>query len=269
MASKIPDHWLWLGLGVITFISIRTVSHGLREIITLTTIRQPANLPAQPQPPTPTPTHQEDSIKTSSLLTLSTSHNTDIRLSATKILCNRFTTNETAKRLLINDLNSEDELVVHRAQLAFNLLCDMGAWSREGAFAPMKKTTASRWTVMERVPQGGMVAPGIGIGGAEEERLIRRRRREAVVISEGGGDGDILMDGQDQGHQELTGEEWEESEYEDGDYKDERGQRSQPELQPFPGSERGQRSLTELQSFPESKRASAPKFSGRTAFEGC
>ncbi|EFQ87450.1 hypothetical protein CFE70_001301 [Pyrenophora teres f. teres 0-1] len=185
MASKIPDHWLWLGLGVITFFSIRNVSHGLREILTLTTIRQSSNMPAQPQPTsttTPTPTHQEDSIKTSSLLTLSTSHNTDIRLSATKILCTRFAASDTAKALLIKDLYSTDDIVAHRAHLAFNLLCDMGAWSRGGGFAPTR-TDGAGWTVVEAV--GGTVAPGIALDGREEERAVRRRRREAVVISEG------------------------------------------------------------------------------------
>ncbi|KAE8854839.1 hypothetical protein PTNB73_10269 [Pyrenophora teres f. teres] len=190
MASKIPDHWLWLGLGVITFFSIRNVSHGLREILTLTTIRQSSNMPAQPQPTsttTPTPTHQEDSIKTSSLLTLSTSHNTDIRLSATKILCTRFAASDTAKALLIKDLYSTDDIVAHRAHLAFNLLCDMGAWSRGGGFAPTR-TDGAGWTVVEAV--GGTVAPGIALDGREEERAVRRRRREAVVISEVGRDRD-------------------------------------------------------------------------------
>ena len=111
------------------------------------------------------------------MLTLATSHNSDIRLSATKILCNRFYASRTAKDLLIKDLYSKDDEVVHRAQLAFNLLCDMGVW-REASYAP--QTPGSGWTLMER--QG----TATGLGGASE-RDVRRRRREAMVISDGEG----------------------------------------------------------------------------------
>ncbi|RMZ66575.1 Armadillo-like helical [Pyrenophora seminiperda CCB06] len=187
MASKIPDHWLWIGLGVFTFLAIKRVSHGLSTIRTLTEIRNPANLPSAqhtiPSSAGNSPTHQEDAIKTSSLLTLATSHNSDIRLSATKILCNRFYASKTAKDLLIRDLYSKDDGVVHRAQLAFSLLCDMGVW-REASYA--LRTGGSGWTVIERQSLAA------GLGGASE-RDVRRRRREAMVIS----DDDVWMRDQD------------------------------------------------------------------------
>lgn len=147
---------------------------------TLTAIRNPQNIPSQrrtiPSGPGPgSPTHQEDAIKTSSLLTLATSHNNDIRASATKILCTRFYASKTAKELLIKDLYSKDDEVVHRAQLALNLLCDMGVW-RDSSLAP--RTPRGGWRLMESRAQAG------GPTGSDE-REVRRRRREAMVISDG------------------------------------------------------------------------------------
>lgn len=147
----------------------------------LTAIRNPQNIPSQrrtiPSSPAPgSPTHQEDAIKTSSLLTLATSHNNDIRASATKILCTRFYASKTAKDLLIKDLYSKDEEVVHRAQLALNLLCDMGVW-RDSSLAPC--TPRGGWRLMESRAQPG------DMGGSERD--VRRRRREAMVISDGEG----------------------------------------------------------------------------------
>lgn len=148
---------------------------------TLTAIRNPQNVPSQrrtiPSSPGPdSPTHQEDAIKTSSLLTLATSHNNDIRASATKILCTRFYASKTAKDLLIKDLYSKDDEVVHRAQLALNLLCDMGVW-RDSSLAP--RTPRGGWRLMESRAQAS------GAGGSERD--VRRRRREAMVISDGEG----------------------------------------------------------------------------------
>ncbi|XP_014558428.1 hypothetical protein COCVIDRAFT_94311 [Bipolaris victoriae FI3] len=179
MAPNIPDHWLWLGLGVFTFIAVQQVSHGLQNMRTLTAIHNPQNVPSQRRtiPSSPrSPTHQEDAIKTSSLLTLATSHNNDIRASATKILCTRFYASKTAKDLLIKDLYSKDQEVVHRAQLAFNLLCDMGVW-RDSSLAP--RIPRGGWRLMESRAQVG------GVGSSERD--VRRRRREAVVISDGEG----------------------------------------------------------------------------------
>ncbi|KAI4957681.1 hypothetical protein J4E86_004820 [Alternaria arbusti] len=173
MASNIPDHWLWLGLGVFTFIAVQQVSHGLNHIRTLTEIRDPQNIPQQCRAiPSGPPTHQEDAIKTSSLLTLATSHNNDIRASATKILCTRFYASKSAKDLLIKDLYCADGEVLHRAQLAFNLLGDMGVWRDDG----LLPNNRFRWDVVQQ--------PGMGSG---SQRDLRRRRREAMVISDGEG----------------------------------------------------------------------------------
>lgn len=170
---------------------------------TLTAIRDPQNIPSHrrtiPSSPSPgSPTHQEDAIKTSSLLTLATSHNNDIRASATKILCTRFYASKTAKDLLIKDLYSKDDEVVHRAQLALNLLCDMGVW-RDSTLAP--RTPRGGWRLMESRAQTG------GVGGSERE--VRRRRREAMVISDGEGgiaSGDLFMGDQEDEDQHDDGE---------------------------------------------------------------
>ncbi|KAG9188239.1 hypothetical protein G6011_02162 [Alternaria panax] len=190
MAPNIPDHWLWLGLGtmppspinlpaplthssgVFTFIAVQQVSHGLDNIRALTEIRNPQNIPQQQRTiPSGPPTHQEDAIKTSSLLTLATSHNNDIRASATKILCTRFYASKSAKDLLIKDLYCADGEVLHRAQLAFNLLGDMGVWIDDSLLA----NNGLRWDVVQ--PRTGGSSQGD----------VRRRRREAMVISDGQG----------------------------------------------------------------------------------
>lgn len=168
---------------------------------TLTAIRNPENVPSQRRTipsSSSSPTHQEDAIKTSSLLTLATSHNNDIRASATKILCTRFYASKTAKDLLIKDLYSKDEEVVHRAQLALNLLCDMGVW-RDSSLAP--RTPRGGWRLMESRAQVG------GVGGSERD--VRRRRREAMVISDGDGGiagEDVFMRDQEGEDQQDEGE---------------------------------------------------------------
>ncbi|KAL6711800.1 hypothetical protein ACN47E_002843 [Coniothyrium glycines] len=181
MASSVPDHYLWLGLGIFTVLAIPLVSSGLHHIRHLTTIHNSVPLPPPPQSH---PTHQEDAIKTSSLLTLATSHNTDIRASATKILCTRFYANKSAKKLLLRDLKSKDGDVRHRAQLALNLLCEMGVWKDGDAVAP--RSGRGAWRLVGDARRGG----------EEQERDLRRRRREAVVIHEGSGaigQGDLYM----------------------------------------------------------------------------
>lgn len=65
---------------------------------------------------------------------------------------------------------------MHRAQLAFNLLCEMGVW-RDTTFPP--QIPRGEWRLME---SRGRVGEGSG-----SERDVRRRRREAVVISDGEG----------------------------------------------------------------------------------
>jgi hypothetical protein len=186
--AKIPDHWLWLGLGtcpsishhapltppgVFTFVAIKQVSHGLQHIRSVTEVRKPS-LPRNPTRLPPHPTHQEDAIKTSSLLILATSPNIDIRTSATKILCQRFYASPSAKRLLVRDLNSKNEEVKHRAQLAYNLLYDHNVL-HESSLAP--RIPRNGWRLHEpllNTPTGGVDAQD-----------LRRRRREAVVIHDG------------------------------------------------------------------------------------
>jgi hypothetical protein len=123
---------------------------------------QPSHLPANP-------THQEDAIKTSSLLTLATSPNIDIRSSATKILCQRFYASNSARKLLAKDLNSKDDETKHRAQLAFDLL------RAYGVLRVPRTTSRDGWRLHEP-----STSPGV-----TDTRDLRRRRREAVVIHDG------------------------------------------------------------------------------------
>jgi hypothetical protein len=89
-------------------------------------------------------------------------------------LCQRFYASPTAKRLLVRDLNSKNEEVKHRAQLAYNLLYDHNVL-HESSLAP--RLPRDGWRLHEpplNTPQGGVDAQD-----------LRRRRREAVVIHDG------------------------------------------------------------------------------------
>ncbi|KAF2831152.1 hypothetical protein CC86DRAFT_135372 [Ophiobolus disseminans] len=181
--ANIPDRYLWLGLGVFTFFAVQHVSRGLRTIRALTELHNPPSsppLPSQPAHLPPNPTHQEDAIKTSSLLTLATSPNIDIRNSATKILCHRFYANRAAKKLLVKDLNSKNEEIRHRAHLAFDLLATHDALRDISVPSP-----SEGWRVHE---------PAVPRAEADAADL-RRRRREAVVIHDGDAErgGDVYM----------------------------------------------------------------------------
>lgn len=110
----------------------------------------------------------------------------------------RFYASKTAKDLLIKDLYSKDEEVVHRAQLALNLLCDMGVW-RDSSLAP--RMPRGGWRLMESRAQAGDVG--------SSERDVRRRRREAMVISDGEGgieSDDVFMRHQEGEDQQDDGE---------------------------------------------------------------
>jgi hypothetical protein len=120
----------------------------------------------------PNPRHQEDAIKTSSLHTLATSHNIDIRNAAIKILCQRFYANDTAKRLLVRDLGSHNANRRHAAQLAYNLLYD------NNVIRLPPPPAHEGWRLHEPAP-----APP-----AADDQDLRRRRREAVVIHDGDAD---------------------------------------------------------------------------------
>jgi hypothetical protein len=204
--ADIPDHYLWLGLGnsihlrlsfpsltppgVFTFIAIKQVSAGLSHIRSVTEIRRSPRPTQTPHHLPRNPTHQEDAIKTSSLLTLATSPNVDIRQSATRILCQRFYANSTARKLLIRDLNSKDEDIKRRAQLAFDLLCD------HDVIALPTPTPREGWRLHEP-----MSSPALRQNTTEDSQDLRRRRREAVVIHDGDidrpiGEEDVYMRGE-------------------------------------------------------------------------
>ncbi|PVI08030.1 hypothetical protein DM02DRAFT_608129 [Periconia macrospinosa] len=209
MAPTIEDRYLWLGLGVFTFIAVKAVSAGLRHIVTLTEVHNPTTPPPLPPPPatssrdpsfssssSPPPTqpqNKEDTIKTASLSVLATCTNIEIRRAATKILCDRFMSNPSAGRLLLKDLASDDAETVHRARLALNLLEDYEALSGSGSRSRQQRE--EMWGlggVMGISGRGDGGAGGVGGNAREgvagrdpEERDLRRRRREAMVLNEG------------------------------------------------------------------------------------
>jgi hypothetical protein len=196
MASNlvnIPDHFLWLGLGtspppsyhsttnphlgIFTFLAMNHASRGLHTIRATTRITKPLRDPQPARLPS-NPTLQEDAISTSSLLTLATSSNIDIRSSATKILCHRFYASKSARRLLVADLASPDEAARSRATRGFALLRGHGVFDE----VPVRETA---WRLHEP---------------AADAQDLRRRRREAVVIHDGDvdrpvGEEDVFMRG--------------------------------------------------------------------------
>ncbi|KAF2468236.1 uncharacterized protein BDR25DRAFT_305217 [Lindgomyces ingoldianus] len=184
MAPRIDDRWLWLGLGVFTFIAIKGVAHGLRTIVHLTEVHT-----KPPQPSNPLPARgKEDAIKTASLEILATCDNVEIRKAATKILCERFFAHGPSRTRLLRELSSPNATVQRRARLAFNLLCDYGV-VQEVVLPPTPRTLRA-----ERRPDpnatltwldGRTNRPRNHEGSSAEERDLRRRRREAMVINEG------------------------------------------------------------------------------------
>ncbi|KAF2622724.1 hypothetical protein BU25DRAFT_401962 [Macroventuria anomochaeta] len=191
MAPNLPDHYLWLGLGVFTFFAIHHVASGLRTVKQLTEVHRPVPKPLGIR----TPTSQEDAIKTDSLLLLAQSHNVEIRASATKLLCERFYANDSARQLLLRDLGSRKKDVQRRAQLAFRLLRDYGVFRERGlSYGYGGIEPRVQWNDVEVLSAGGGLREREDAG--EDERDARRRRREAVVIHDGEGrvgEGDVWM----------------------------------------------------------------------------
>ncbi|CAI6283978.1 unnamed protein product [Periconia digitata] len=221
MAPQIEDRYLWLGLGVFAFVAVKTIAYGLHHIVTLTEIHNSSPNPrdptttaitALPNPnpssPSPNPQTKEDTIKTSSLLTLATCANIEIRRAATKILCDRYMSHRSAKRLLIEDLRSSDPETVHRAELAQALLSEYSATTR--AMRIMATQAAARAAY-----EDGLVGRGAELRGAVpgvEERDLRRRRREAMVLNEGDrpvSEEDVWMRDRDGGVSMVMEERWE------------------------------------------------------------
>ena len=137
-----------------------------------------------PPPQIPgTPSPSESAIKTSSLLTLASSHNVEISASATKLLCERFYASSSARRLLLRDLGSSRAAVQRKAQLAFRLLRDHGVFREYGlsyGYAGIERRVG--WEDVEILPAVPRELREPLQEDAEEERDARRRRREAVVI---------------------------------------------------------------------------------------
>ncbi|KAF2118365.1 hypothetical protein BDV96DRAFT_542102 [Lophiotrema nucula] len=176
MAPRIEDRWLWVGIGVFTLVAIKGVSYSLKYIIHLTEVHTPPPKPVIPS----SQRNKEDSIKTSSLQTLATSENIEIRKAATKILCERFFKNPKLQKRLLKDLESKDEGVKHRAILTLRLLDENGVVHR------LRNQTQYRNDIFDipSLPWYGR-RPGTRVHGTTSEQDLRRRRREAVVINEG------------------------------------------------------------------------------------
>ncbi|KAF2730169.1 hypothetical protein EJ04DRAFT_545904 [Polyplosphaeria fusca] len=196
MATHLQDRWLWLGVGVFTFVAIKAVSAGLHHTIHLTQVHNPP--PSKPSIPRP-PGDQIDTIKAGALDVLATSDNVDIRKAATRILCERFFADKKLHRLLLRDLRSDNDATKRRAQLAVRLLDDNGLLTRLPGH--LHRNYALRpW---ERDIEGPLLSLSARrlVGArmheeSNEERDLRRRRREAVVINEGDrpvSEGDVYM----------------------------------------------------------------------------
>ncbi|KAF1975653.1 hypothetical protein BU23DRAFT_597440 [Bimuria novae-zelandiae CBS 107.79] len=177
MAHHIEDRWLWLGLGIFTFLAAKTVSHGLRRIVSLTEVHR--------NPPPPPSTLTEDAIKTSSLSTLATCQNVEIRKAATKILLDRFIAHPSAYKHLIRDANSKNEQCRHAASLAFSLLEEYGYVGHQYGVPPPVLATPLHHRAGARREWLRAGPTRDSRGGSAEERDLRRRRREAMVIHEG------------------------------------------------------------------------------------
>lgn len=163
--------------GIFTFVAIRGVSHGLRQIRTLTEVHNP--------PPHPAPRLTEDAIKSSSLSTLATCSNVEIRKAATKILLDRFIAHPSAYKHLIRDANSRDEARRHAACLAFNLLEDYGYVGHQYGVPPPMPATPLNHRASARREWLRANPTRDSSGHDADERDLRRRRREAMVINDG------------------------------------------------------------------------------------
>jgi hypothetical protein len=156
---------------------VKGVAHGLRRIVTLTEVHK--SLPAIP------PHRTEDAIKPSSLATLATCENVEIRKAATKILLDRFIAHPSAYNNLIRDANSQKEERKHAADLAFSLLEEYGYVGYQYGVPPPTPATPQTHRVGASREWFNEGPTRIGLNGDLEERDLRRRRREAMVINEG------------------------------------------------------------------------------------
>jgi hypothetical protein len=138
-------------------------------------------------PPIPLPTsNKEDSIKTSSLSTLASCSNIEIRKAATKILCERFFSHLPSRNRLLNDLSSTKPRVQRRARLAFGLLCEHGVVQEVQLPATPRALRSSRSRRLQERDREDDRGPEMrGLEDSAEERDLRRRRREAMVLHEG------------------------------------------------------------------------------------
>ncbi|KAH7123825.1 hypothetical protein B0J11DRAFT_506875 [Dendryphion nanum] len=172
MASRIDDRWFWLGLGAFTFFAVKGVAYGLRTIVTLTEVHTPPPKPTIPS----AAARNEDAIKISSLETLALCNNVEIRKASTRILCERFITDNAACALLWKDLDSRNPLRVRRAELALRLLDDYGVL-RECRASYNRNFSMREDLVEVPLPRRSR--------NSNEERELRRRRREAMFFNEG------------------------------------------------------------------------------------
>ncbi|KAF1814095.1 hypothetical protein P152DRAFT_472860 [Eremomyces bilateralis CBS 781.70] len=164
MASS--DRWIWLGVGVLTFVAVKSVSYALGDILRLTEIQDHKRTPGVSQ-------ETEDAINLESLYLLATCPNVDIRKAALKIFCDRFSQNNTAKMLLGDDLLHPDpETRTMAAQAA----------------AVLEKYDVSHAIHQLPLPFLNPQNPSARTRTREEnpeELALRRRRREAMVLNEG------------------------------------------------------------------------------------
>ncbi|KAJ9669062.1 hypothetical protein H2201_000888 [Coniosporium apollinis] len=214
MAWRIDDRWLWLGLGAVTFVAVRGISYALHEVVRLVEVSEP---------PQEEKDLEEDSstdpvaISLTSLKTLATCDNANIRDAAIKVVCARVIADKAAQDLIISQLYSPDTLTREIATRAAHLIDKQlrsHAWRLPPLARTSTRTVTRRWVIDG---DGRWVAEPGGDEGARqplrdvtaggftrsrfreespEELALRRRRREAMVLNEGDrpvGEEDIII----------------------------------------------------------------------------
>ncbi|KAJ9648555.1 hypothetical protein H2199_001410 [Coniosporium tulheliwenetii] len=198
MAWRIDDRWLWLGLGAVTFVAVRGISYALHEVVRLVEVSEP---------PQEEKDLEEDSstdpvaISLTSLKTLATCDNANIRDAAIKVVCARVIADKAAQDLIISQLYSPDTLTREIATRAAHLIDKQlrsHAWRLPPLARTSTRTVTRRWVIDgdgRDVTAGGFTRSRFREE-SPEELALRRRRREAMVLNEGDrpvGEEDIIQ----------------------------------------------------------------------------
>ncbi|KAI9834734.1 MAG: hypothetical protein M1819_002819 [Sarea resinae] len=117
------DAWLWIGLGLFSFIALRTVNRQLHEVRRITEVSSDEKQPQVVCQET------EDALKLDTLQKLAEGANYDLRGAALKIICERSSKGPTYD-LLLEDLAGQNPRLRDRALTALRFLCGSPASHR-------------------------------------------------------------------------------------------------------------------------------------------